>query len=426
MSFIEGDRGSAKGRMIVKDPRLACIQALKKWEESTDFADDVLHEIASSKQIGPMDRALLTEMFYGILRNRTRLDYIISYLREGELDASTRNLIRLGIYQILHMRVPNHASVNETVELAGRARGLVNALLRRCIREEESIRKRVEEAPLAIRFSHPEGLIKRWREQYGEEAATEVCQWNNLPAEVFVRANTLKTSTQELFESGQKAELCEQHPLMLKVKQIPPSWIVDGLCYIQDPSTLMACELLDPQPGETILDACAAPGGKTSYIAQLMENTGQIMACDSSQKRLERLRENLDRLGVINTNVFQRDWVHQINPFQEGKFDRILLDAPCSNTGVIRRRIDVRWRLVEEDFQRMPERQLTLVRKMVPMLKPGGILVYSTCSMEAEENEKLVERVCSEIPELRLIESRQKLPFRDRVDGAFAAKFQRV
>jgi len=412
--------------MIAKDPRLACVQALRRWEDGKEFADDVLHDITTTKRIGPLDRALLTEMFYGVLRNRTRLDFIIGYLREGELDAITRNLVRLGIYQILHMRVPNHASVNETVELAGRARGLVNALLRRCIREEDLIRQNLEKAPISIRYSHPETLINRWSDQYGEQAATEVCQWDNQPAEVFVRANTLKVTVQELFSSWQKAEFSEHHPLMLKVKQIPPSWIVGGLCYIQDPSTLMSCELLDPQPGEKILDACAAPGGKTSYIAQLMDNTGQIVACDTSLKRLERLRENLQRLGVINTSVFQMDWLHQATPFQEQSFDRILLDAPCSNTGVIRRRIDVRWRLAEEDFQRMPEKQFAMIGQMVPLLKHGGILVYSTCSIDAEENEKLVERVCAELPGLELVEIRKKLPFRDRVDGAFAAKLRKV
>ena len=412
--------------MIVKDPRFACIQALKRWEESADFADDVLHEIAIAKRIESLDRALLTEMFYGVLRNRTRLDYTIAYLREGDLDSSTRNILRLGLYQILHMRIPNHASVNETVELAGRARGLVNALLRRCIREEDAIRSRMESAPPSIRYSHPESLIERWSGQFGEEAATQICQWNNEPAEVFVRANTLKATVTDLMKSGPQAELCEHHPLMLKVKQIPPSWIVEGLGYVQDPSTLMACELLDPQPGERVLDACAAPGGKASYMAQLMENTGQIVACDSSSRRLERLHENLQRLGVMNTAIFQIDWIHQSIPFEEGTFDRILLDAPCSNTGVIRRRIDVRWRLVAEDFKRMPDRQLALARIMVPLLKSGGVFVYSTCSMEAEENAGLVARISAECPELSFIESRQKLPFRDRTDGAFAAKFQKA
>ena len=410
--------------MTAKDPRQACIRALQKWEESSDFADDILHEISNATQIGSLDRALLTEMFYGVLRNRTRLDYTIAYLREGELDDSTRNILRLGLYQILHMRVPNHASVNETVELAGRARGLVNALLRRCIREEETIRARLEKAPDTIRYSHPEILIKRWTEHFGQEAALQLCQWNNEPAEVFVRTNTLKTQVDQL--AGQGGEPCQHHPLMFKVKQIPPSWIVDGLCYVQDPSTLMACELLEPKPGEKILDACAAPGGKTSYIAQLMENTGQLVACDSSSKRLDRLQDNLHRLGVVNTAVYQVDWMYQASPFEPASFDRILLDAPCSNTGVIRRRIDLRWRLVGEDFQRMPERQFALVQKMVPMLKPGGILVYSTCSIEPEENEQLTQRILAEIPELRLVESRQKLPFRDSVDGAFAAKFEKV
>ena len=209
------------------------------------------------------------------------------------------------------------------------------------------------------------------------------------------------------------------------MKHLPPSWIALGLCYVQDPSTLLACDLLAPEPGETVLDACAAPGGKTTYLAQLMRDQGRIMACDLYESRVTRLRENLHRLGVTIARAIQHDCMQAGGPLEADSFDRILVDAPCSNTGVLRRRVDVRWRLTEEDFLRMPAQQFALLRRTASFLKPGGTLVYSTCSLEPEENDQLVDRISAEIPVLRFVESRRTLPFVDGVDGAFAAKFVR-
>jgi 16S rRNA (cytosine967-C5)-methyltransferase len=231
----------------------------------------------------------------------------------------------------------------------------------------------------------------------------------------------LKVTAGELLRTGQGAEPVDGHPLMIKVKQLPFSWMVGGLCYVQDPSTLLACDLLAPEPGERILDACAAPGGKTTYMAQLMENRGEIVACDWSGKRLERLQENLNRLGVENTKTVVKDWLDETTPFEEGEFDRILVDAPCTNTGVLRRRIDARWRLGVSDFETMAKKQAAILRAVAPLLKKGGVLVYSSCSLEREENEGVVERLKNGFP--GFVESRATLPFRDRVDGAFAAKF---
>lgn len=411
--------------MSLTNPREACLQALGRWEESIQFAHEILHETVSGSRFTMLDRAFLTEMFYGVLRNLSLLDFLISKLRDDPLDTGTRRVLRLGLYQIFKMRIPHHAAVNETVNLAGRARGLVNAMLRRCIREHEELSRKVDAAPASVRYSHPELLIGRWRSHFGAAEAEQICEWNNEPAEVFVRVNTLKATRSELVRAVKDVEVFEAHPLVIKVKQIPPIWIVNGLCYVQDPSTLMACEMLDPQPGERILDACAAPGGKTSYVAQLMQNTGEIVACDASAARLERLHENLERLSVTNTKVAQVDWLSQSALFEPGSFDRILVDAPCSNTGVIRRRIDVRWRLTSEDFSKMQEKQVALVKRVFPLLREGGVLVYSSCSMEPEEDEHVVARILAELPELRLLESRQTFPFRDRVDGAFAAKFER-
>lgn len=409
------------------NPRAACVEALSRGEKGGEFADQTLHRVVASARLGTMDRAFFTETFYGVIRNRRLLDFVISRLREGEIDDATRQVLRLGIYQLLCMRIPHHAVVNETVSLAGRARTLANALLRRCIREEAALRDAIAAAPAGVRYSHPEMLLERWRAHFGEEKTRELCEWNNKPAEVFMRANTLKVTPGELARAHRAGGL-DSHPLMLRVQKLPLPWILQGLCYMQDPSTLAACELLAPRPGESVLDACAAPGGKTSYLAALMGNTGSIVACDVSEKRLARLRENLTRLGVQNTSAMLVDWLapDAARHLEGATFDRILLDAPCSNTGVIRRRVDVRWRLASDEFSRMQEKQLALVRAVAPLLKPGGSLVYSTCSIEPEENEAVVARILAELPGLTLAESRQTLPFRDGVDGAFAARLEKT
>ncbi len=387
------------------------------------FADEVLHGALASSRFNVFDRAFLTETFYGILRHRSALDFLIRQLRDTDLDLQTRQVLRLGFYQIFWMRIPHHAAVNETVNLAGRARGLVNALLRRAIREKEALDQKLAQAPAAIRYSHPGFLIERWQRQFTPEGAARICEWNNAPAEIYVRANQLKVTPGELLGATPAAQPSELHPLSIKVKQVPFQWLMEGLCYVQDPSTLMAVELLAPQPGETILDACAAPGGKTSYMAELMGNRGRIVACDSSRPRLERMQENLTRMSVACVETHRVDWLSRSPIFEPESFDRILVDAPCSNTGVIRRRVDVRWRLTPADFEQMPQRQRAILDALLPLLKRGGTLVYSTCSLEAEEDEQLAEAFARANPGVRLDAMARRQPHVDNMDGAFAARF---
>ncbi len=407
------------------NPRQLCIRALLEWEKGKIFSDEILHTLLEKERLGGLDRAFLMETFFGVLRNLTALDFLIGKLRDGDIDDETREVLRLGLYQIFHMRTADHAAVNETVNLGGRARGLVNAILRRALREKPRLDEALANADRAARLSHPDFLLERWDAAFGPAQTEQLCVWNNSPAEVHVRANGLRTSVDALLKSAPNAEASPHHPRAIKVASLPPDWLANGLCYVQDPSTLIACDLLDPQPGEFVLDACAAPGGKTTYLAELMKNTGRIYACDLYDSRVARLRENLSRLGITNTQTFVHDTMQAGAPLALASFDRILVDAPCSNTGVLRRRVDVRWRLTDEDFIRMPAQQLALVKRAATLLKPGGTLVYSTCSLETEENEGVIEKAIAAVPELRVLESRRTLPFVDGIDGAFAAKFTR-
>jgi 16S rRNA (cytosine967-C5)-methyltransferase len=409
--------------MAGKNPRLCCLKALQRWETGREFADEVLHQALQRSGLNTVNRSFVTETFYGVIRNRSYLDFIIQRFRSSGLDMATRQVLRLGVYQLYKMRIPDHAAVYETVNIAGPARTLVNAVLRKTIAEKENILQQLQHAPVHIRYSHPEFLWQKWESWHGGRIAEELCAWNNEPAKIYVRANRLRVTPGELNDSFPAAKAVDVHPDCLQVDHLPLSWISSGVAYVQDPSTLVACDLLDPKPGEVVLDACAAPGGKAGYMAQKMENQGSLVACDYDRLRLDRLQQNLIRLGVVNSTIVLIDWLQHSSPFKPETFDAILVDVPCTNTGVIRRRTDVRWRLTPQDFPRMQHLQGRIVKATIQFLKSGGRLVYSTCSIEPEENERVVDYIDREVPELRFAEARSSTPIHDHLDGAFAALF---
>jgi 16S rRNA (cytosine967-C5)-methyltransferase len=301
-------------------------------------------------------------------------------------------------------------------------------MLRAAIRRQSELLARADAESLFGRASHPKFLVERWQQHFGAQHAEELCKWNNRPAPIYGRINQLRIDREEFLRLYPHSRLLTRNPEFVEFDLIPTEAIRQGHCYIQDPSTAIACQILSPRAGEKILDACAAPGGKTGYIAQLMENRGTIAACDRDPERLQILRENMARLGVGIVRIFDHDWIRGHVPTEIASmapFHRILLDAPCSNTGVMRRRVDARWRLQPADFPRMQQRQLEIICALVPLLKPKGTLVYSTCSLEPEENEQVVRQALTSASILRLEEQKRSLPFRDGLDGAFAAKFIR-
>ena len=404
--------------------RHTALYALGRWREGREFADVIAQSALGSSKLVSADRAFALDLFYSCLRNLTLLDFWIGKLRPAPLEPTVRDVIRLGLAQIFLLETSAHAAVFETVELVSkRQRGVVNGILRAALRQRENLQEIVPDQPLYIRCSHPEFLIKKWQAQFGDLVVEELCAWNNQPPPIYVRTNLLRPVVDENELPG--VVPISDKPGFHRVKVLPHSALERGAVYVQDPSTALAPALLEVQPGEAVLDACAAPGGKTAYIAGETLNRAEIVACDRDEARLEILRANLDRMGV-RARIVEQDWSspQRSNALRKRKFDKILVDVPCSNTGVMRRRVDVRWRLTEKDFVRMPDLQLEIMRNVAPLLKPRGILVYSTCSLEPEENELNVERILREVPQLRLTQTARSTPWADGIDGAFAARFE--
>jgi 16S rRNA (cytosine967-C5)-methyltransferase len=485
-------------------PRQIAAEVLQQRRAGGDFTESLLGRALAKAGLSPADRALCQELVYGVVRWQVALDWLIGRKTDGrEQNPGLQNLLRLGLYQIFWLdRIPDHAAVHETVELAkhdgfASQAGFVNAVLRGYLREAAETQKLLaglKTSQSALGWSHPEWLVARWQKRWGAEQTARLLEWNNTPPKTFARVNPLKiwegrhagvpnqtgksgTATRhpslDEFAAALLAHWREENVeydfvrrdwleenLVFELKSHPPLASLEsfrqGWFYVQDPGTLLAACQLGAQPGETILDMCAAPGGKTMFLAQLMDNQGRIVAQDISEERLKLIRENCTRLGVtcvetvlndwnrphpdplpqereqqsssrkISSNVRFADQLPSIPPLPEGKpFDRVLVDAPCSNTGVMRRRVDLRWRIQPEEIERLHSVQLALLKQAASKLKPGGVLIYSTCSLEPEENQEVVKEFLAGHAGFKLDDERELLPFRDNVDGAFVARLKR-
>jgi 16S rRNA (cytosine967-C5)-methyltransferase len=448
-----------------QNPREIATRVLGQRRRDGSFTEDLLERALGPAQLSPPDRRLCQELVYGAVRWQAALDGLIARKTDGrEQKPMLQNLLRLGLYQIFWLdRVPNHAAVHETVELARRAgfsrqTGFVNGILRNYVREADLTREllaKLKTTDPALGWSHPGWLVARWQKFFGEAKTAQLLEWNNTPPKTFARVNTLKigeerragvpnqkeksgTATRRPSQAGIIDALLEKwREEKLEYDLVRRDWLDekpvfelkshpslaslasfrDGWFYVQDPSTLLAPLLLAPERGETILDYCAAPGGKTTFIAQLIDNQGQIVACDESEERLKLIQQNCARLGVTCVETISNPQSAIRNPH----FDRILVDVPCSNTGVMRRRLDLRWRITPQEISRLQKKQLTLLKQAAAQLKPGGVLVYSTCSLEPEENSGVVNQFLATTKNFKLEIERQLLPFVDGMDGAYVA-----
>jgi len=425
-----------------QSPRQIAYSVLKRWAAGMGFAENLLRGAFEKNVLTYKDRAFCQELVFGVIRWQALLDWLIKQkVHEKTPPLRTRILIRMGLYQMIMMdRVPPYAAVNESVKLA-KALGFktpdvsfVNAVLRAFasdLENTEQLIARIQKEEPSVGYSHPAWLYRRWVARYGLEKTVKLMEWDNIPPPIFARVNNLKVDRDKLLERWDY-EKVKWEPFTaswltnVEFFRIEPSGnpealgsFKDGWFYIQDPSTALAVMMLEPAPGERILDYCAAPGGKTTLMAQLMKNNGFIRAVEISKRGLRLLAENCTRLGI--TIVEAGD-----TPPAEGEmFDRVLIDVPCSNTGVLRRRVEVRWRLSDLELSRLVSTQNKLLEKATRHVKPGGLVVYSTCSLEPEENAGVVNAFLSRHPEFELETLRQLLPFEDRVDGAFVAALRR-
>ncbi len=443
--------------------RELAVDILEKVEKRNAYADILLDESLRKNALPPRDRALLTQIVYGTLRWQGQIDWQLSRLLRLPLSGMNKrlkNLLRLTLYQILFLdKIPDYAAVYEAVELAkgyggAKAAGLVNGVARRLLRERDHLPypKREEDIVLflSVMTSHPEWLVKRWINQFGTEEAEKLMRANNDEAPLTLRANRLKGSREALVEMlrpmGYNATLAPWSPQGIHVK---PGTAVDqlpgfreGLFQIQGEASQLVSYLLDPKPGERVLDACAAPGGKTTHIAELMEDRGELVATDISLRGLERLKENARRLELRSVRAFLLDVSRGLAGELARPYDRILVDAPCSGLGTLRSHPETKWHRQERDIERVSRLQRAIVDRVSSFLKPGGVLVYATCTLTREENEGMVQSFLARQRDFVLEDARSHLPaqaqdlssenyflalpHKHNTDGFFAARIKRV
>lgn len=410
--------------MRKKTPRAICLEILRRVEEADRHPDALLSDsFKQYRHLTPLDRAFLTELTYGILRWQGKLDWVISRFLRGPLEKTepaVLNVLRLGLYQILFLtRTPVSAAVNESVELAKKIRGkggagFVNAILRSVVREREKIvYPDITKDPilhLSVMESYPLWLVQRWVSEWGLEETHRICRAMNQISPLTLRTNTLKISLEDLIQKLREKGLTPLPACFsddgIVVKDAPPvseiPFFKEGLYIIQDEASQLVTEVLGPQPGERILDACAAPGGKTTHIAQRMESEGEIYALDISREKLGLVEEACKRLGIKIVKIVKTDGTKTLPLPEKMKFDRVLVDVPCSGFGTLRKNPDLKWRRGEEDIKRISELQASILANVSRYVKDGGMLVYSTCTVFREENEDVVESFLDEHTEFRL------------------------
>ena len=436
---------------------------LVKVETRKAYADVLLDRILTAKSLSSLDRALLTELTYGTLRWRGKLDAHLAPLLQRSLqktDPFLKNLLRLSLYQFLFLdRIPDYAAVNEAVELAknragGKAGGFVNGVLRNFLREEKQLAKPdLKESPIkavAEYWSHPEWLVERWLSYFDAAETEALLKANNEEAPLVLRTNPRRGTREgllELFQSRNiQASPTRWSPQGITVQSkglvenLPG--FHEGSFQVQGEASQLVAYLLDPQPGEHILDACAAPGGKTTQIAELMDDRGVVVATDISAKGLKRLQENAIRLRLESIRAFQADLSKPLSRSVSRPFDRILIDAPCSGFGTLRSHPEIKWNRGEADIKRLSDLQKKILTNVAAYLKPGGVLIYSTCSLIEEENERVVENFLQQHKEFLLDDSAaylpkparslvrgnyfMVLPHKHDADGFFAARMRKL
>ncbi len=436
----------------LKTRRLAW-ETMKKAKSHDRRLNDVMAEILKHANVNEYDRRFITEIVQGTVRMQGRLDWELSKVFNGDMNDlrdDFKILLRMGVYQIRYLNsVPDYAAVSTTVHIAKKIHdnlgGLTNALLRTLLNLKE-LDEPDEHTPLptiASYLSHPEWLMSKWINEWGYIDAEAYATWNNKRPKLWFRVNKGQYTEDEFKAFLDENEFgYEQHevlPEFFKTKKrfkvLNSDLFKEGKLSVQDPAGGLVVKLLDPQKDETIIDACSAPGGKTSYISELMENTGKIYAYDLSIERIGRLKTGLERLKATNVEISKKDTTKIDLP----KVSKILLDVPCSGTGVMAKRADLRWRRTMDNILEMYLIQRKLLWHASTFLEPGGVLVYSTCSVEPEENWMVIDAFLNSHPNFKVEDASnfvpsefvnengalETFPPRHTIDGGFAVRLRK-
>jgi len=438
---------------LYSGPRGAAVKVLNRVERTDSYLDKVLDAELKSNEFSDVDKGLLTEIVHGVLRWQNRLDWVLNGFSHGNFaksEINVKNTLRVALYQILFLdRVPHAAAVNEGVEFIKRIRGdkpagLVNAVLRNIIRNIDGIRyPDPAEDPvqyISVYYSHPYWMVKRWMARFGQEEVQKLLAANNERPSLSLRINKLKT------EPGYFLKMLDQQQItytgsshldyFVRTKGLSRIGQMDlfrnGLFTIQDESAALPCVLLAPAPGDRVLDLCAAPGGKSTNIAELMRNEGEIIAVDKYEAKLHLIKGASERLGLKNVTLLSADAA----TMEHEPVDKVLLDAPCSGLGVIAKKPDIKWKRDIADILKLVQIQEALLENAARLVKPGGVIVYSTCTTEPEENQEIVWKFLARHPEFSLEHASpfvshdlvsadgfvETFPHRHGMDGSFAAR----
>ncbi len=442
--------------------REIALQVLKDLEERQAYANLVLSRVLNRVSLPGNERSLLTELVHGTIQRRNTLDWVLQRFLKHPLDKLTpwiRTILRLGVYQILYLdRVPDAAAVDESVKLAQRyghkgVAGLTNAVLRKVSASKESLpwpsRDTHPESYLSLYYSYPLWMVQRWLRRLGWVEAEALCISGNKAPPLTVRTNTLRNTRKELIhtlqQEGVASQECRYVPeglhLQLAGNLSALKSFQEGLFQVQGESSMLISHLLNPQPGDRVLDVCSAPGGKTVHMGLLMQNRGEIRASDLYPQRLKLVQEAAARQGVSIVRTEPLDG-RQMPAHYHERFDRILLDVPCSGLGVIRRKSDLKWNRQPEDIVALQLLQEELLTAAYRALKPGGVLVYSACTLEPEETDQVVQAFLGSEPSSEpallapllppgLVEAEKEAgivrlwPHKDDLDGFFIAKIRK-
>lgn len=443
-----------------RNARDVSLEVLTRVERKTSYSNLELHQVLCRSQLSPVDRNLVTELVYGTIQRRNTLDWILAPFVPRKLELWVRQLLRMSVYQLKYLdKVPARAAVHEAVEIAKRRghRGVasvVNAVLRNVLRHPDRLGTISETDPvkkLSLEYSHPEWLVKRWLDIWDVHTVRAMCDTNNRAPSHTVRVNRLKLSREELatrleaenpWVKVRESDISAYGLIVEKFGNVADSVLYrEGTCTVQDESSMLVGEILKPAPGSTVLDMCAAPGGKATHLAELMDDEGTVDAFDLYRHKVKLIDEQAKRLGVRSVRARQAD-ARQLPRLLSKKYDYVLLDAPCSGLGVIRRKPEIKWRRSLEDVGGLVALQQQLLDAAAQLVQPGGVFVYSTCTLEPKENEQQVEWFLRRYPAFQPDESfirtlpvdvREKawlgsgmvriLPQYFRSDGFFIARF---